>query len=156
MFNEVISMTRIHAQAVATINAPAEMVYNILTDYQVGHPAILPKPYFTDLSVEQGGRGAGTVFVTRMQAMGSERTFRMAVTEPQPGRVLVESDGVTTTTFTVESLGAAQCRITIATDARPSPGLQGWIERLFTPPFLRRVYSQELQILAEYARHPNS
>ena len=149
-------MSNIHAQAVATIDAPAEIVYNILTDYQVGHPAILPRSYFTGLTVEQGGRGAGTVIVTRMQVMGAERTFRMTVAEPQPGRVLVESDGKTTTTFTVEPSGAALCRVTIATEARPSPGLQGWIERLFTPSFLRRVYSQELQILAEYARRPNS
>lgn len=92
-------MTQIHAQAAAAMDAPAEIVYNILADYQVGHPAILPEPYFTGLSVEQGGRGAGTVIITRMKVMGAERTFRMAVTEPQPGCVLVESDGTTTTTL---------------------------------------------------------
>lgn len=135
---------------------PAEIVYNILADYQVGHPAILPEPYFTGLSVEQGGRGAGTVIITRMKVMGAERTFRMAVTEPQPGCVLVESDGTTTTTFTVEPLGKGTCRVTIATDTQPSPGLQGWIERLSSPPFLRRVYRQELKNLAEYAQRPNS
>jgi hypothetical protein len=138
------------------MDAPAEIVYNILADYQVGHPAILPEPYFRGLSVEQGGRGAGTVIITRKKVMEAERTFRMAVTEPQPGRVLVESDGTTTTTFTVEPLGKGTCRVTIATDTQPSPGLQGWIERLFSPPFLHRVYRQELENLAEYAQRPNS
>jgi Polyketide cyclase / dehydrase and lipid transport len=141
----------IHAEASANIDAPAEIVYNILADYQVGHPAILPKAYFTGLSVEQGGRGAGTVIVTRMQAMGSERTFRMTATEPQPGRILVESDGVTTTTFTVEPISAKKCRVTITTEVPPSQGFQGWIERLFTPPFLRRVYHLELVNLMERA-----
>ena len=149
-------MTQIHAQAAAAMDAPAKIVYNILADYQVGHPAILPKPYFTGISVEQGGRGAGTVIKTRMNVMGAERTFYMTVAEPQPGRVLVESDGTTTTTFTVEPLGKGTCRVTIATDTRPSPGLQGWIESLFSPPFLRRVYRQELENLAEYAQRPNS
>ena len=150
------AMSQYHAIATAVIKAPAERVYSILADYQVGHPAILPKPYFSGLSVEQGGRGAGTVFVTRMQVMGAERSFHMTVTEPQPGRVMVESDGITTTTFTVEPKGGAQCRVTITTDVRPSPGLQGWIERLFTPPFLRRVYRQELLNLMERATGPNS
>ena len=88
--------------------------------------------------------------------MGAERTFRMTVTEPQPGNVLVESDGITTTTFKVEPLGTGQSRVTISTDARPSSGFQGSIECLFTPPFLRRVYRQELENLADYAQRPNS
>lgn len=144
-------MSQYHASATAVIEAPAERVYSILADYQVGHPAILPKPAFTGLSVEQGGHGAGTVIVSRMKVMGSERTFRMTVTEPQPGRVLVESDATTTTTFSVEPLGAAQCRVTIVTDTQTSPGFAGWIERLVSPPFLRRLYRQELQNLADYA-----
>jgi hypothetical protein len=144
-------MSKIHAQAEAVIDAPAEIVYNILADYQNEHPAILPKPYFTSLSVEQGGRGAGTVFVTRMQAMGSERVFRMTVTEPQPGRVLVESDGITTTTFTVDLAESSRCHVVIASAIQPAAGLPGWIERAFTPPFLRRVYSLELLILKRRA-----
>jgi hypothetical protein len=145
-------MAQYHVTVTAAIDAPAERVYAILADYQVGHPAILPKPHFIGLTVEQGGRGAGTVIVTRMRAMGTERTFRMTVTEPQPGRLLVESDANTTTTFTVEPLSAAQCRVTIATDTRSSPGMRGWIERLMSPPFLRRIYHLELQNLAEYAQ----
>lgn len=147
-------MDGIYVKVTAVMDASAESVYQILADYRIGHPAILPKPYFFDLTVEQGGRGAGTVVVTRMKAIGPERSFRMVVSEPQPGRVLVENDAVTgtTTTFTVEPLAAAQCRITIATDTRISPGLQGWIERMMSPPFLRRIYRLELQNLAEYAR----
>ena len=147
-------MSQIHVEVTRNIDAPAERVYNILADYQIGHPAILPKVYFSGVTVEQGGRGAGTVVLARMTAMGSERSFRLVVSEPQPGRVLAESDEVagTATTFTVEPLGLAKCRVTIATDSRVSTGVQGWIERLVSPSFLRRVYRQELQNLAEYAR----
>ena len=47
------------------MNAPAAKVYEVLSDYQEGHPAILPRKYFIDLTVEEGGRGAGTVFLVK-------------------------------------------------------------------------------------------
>jgi hypothetical protein len=94
------------AEASATINAPAALVYSIIADYRDGHPHILPKPYFLGLEVERGGFGAGTVIRFRVRVMGKTQAFRAAVTEPEPGRVLVESDldGGPQTTFTVEPL----------------------------------------------------
>ncbi len=148
-------MSVIHAKASAVIEARPEKVYAILADYRVSHPAILPKPYFTDLTVEQGGQGAGTVARTQMKVMGTEMTYHLIVSEPQPGRVLKEADAAAgvTTTFTVDPLNGGQhSRVTIATDAASSPGAKGWLERAFNPPVMRRIYRQELQQLAAYVR----
>ena len=148
-------MSQIHTEVSDILPARPEVVYAVLTDYRVGHPAILPKPYFTELQVEQGGQGAGTVVRTRMVVMGVERIFKLTVSEPEPGRVLREVDeqaGVVTT-FTVEPLnGGQQTRVTIATDARASPGVRGMMEKLMNPPITRRIYTEELRQLAEYVR----
>ncbi len=137
----------IHVEVTRTINAPAEQVYAVLSDYGVGHPAILPKPYFKDLTVKQGGQGAGTVFTTNMEVMGVRRRYHMTVTEPQPGRMLMEEDAEVgmRTTFTVEPVGdGRQSRLTIATDARLAAGISGIMERLINPPIMRRIYRQEI------------
>ena len=63
-------MRQIHAEASDVIDARPEEIYAVLSDYRVGHPAILPKPYFTELMVEQGGQGAGTVIRFGMNVMG--------------------------------------------------------------------------------------
>lgn len=145
----------IHVAVTQTIDAPAEQVYAVLSDYHIGHPAILPKPYFKDLTVEQGGRGAGTVFRTNMEVMGVKRSYYMTVTEPQPGRILVEEDTNvgTRTTFTVEPIeDGRKTRLTIATDARLAPGFAGLMERLINPPVMRRIYKQEIAQIETYLR----
>jgi hypothetical protein len=138
----------------ATINAPASEVYPILADYRNHHPHILPKAYFTGLEVEEGGIGAGTVFQASLKMMGQDQIFRMRVTEPEPGRVIAETDLDTglVTKFIVEPRGRDQSEVTIATTFRPRPGLKGWLERLVVPGYLRRVYRVELQQLDEYVR----
>ena len=98
------SMRRIQVEVSTPIDATPDMVYGILADYREGHPAILPKEYFTDMSVIEGGQGAGTVIDVKMSVMGVERDYRFKITEPEPGRVLIESDEVAgvVTTFTVD------------------------------------------------------
>ena len=148
-------MSQIHAEASSIIDGRPEEIYAILADYHKGHPAILPKPYFTELTVKEGGTGAGTVIRVGMKVMGVERTYEMEVSEPEPGRVLVETDkeaGVVTS-FTVEPLNdGQQARVTIATDVEASPGFAGFIEKLISPSVSRRIYKKELQQLAEYIR----
>jgi hypothetical protein len=140
--------------ASALINAPAEQVYNILADYRNGHPYILPKPYFSSLEVEQGGVGAGTIIHVQMNIMGQKQAFRAAITEPEPGRVLIETDlaGRVVTTFIVSPLEAGrQAQATITTDIKPRAGFPGPLERFFTGILLRRIYTQELALLAVLA-----
>lgn len=147
-------MGRLSVRQSRVIDAPAETLYDILTDYHVGHPAILPPDYFEGLEVLEGGRGAGTLVRVRMKVLGSRHEFQMRTTEPDPGRVLVERDesADVTTRFEVEPLGPARARVTIATDAAASPGLRGVMERLLNPPITRRIYREELDRLADYAR----
>jgi hypothetical protein len=149
-------MNSFHAEVSAVIDARPEEIYALLADYRVGHPSILPEPYFTGLEVLEGGHGAGTVIRVKMSVMGAKREYREEVSEPQPGRVLVEADadaGVRTT-FTVEPLeGGRRAKLTIATDSRTSSGLTGWFERLFNPAITRRIYRKELEKLAIVLRN---
>src|SRR5436190_6741489 len=120
-------MSKIHSEATALIDARAEDIYAIISDYKNGHPLILPKEHFRDLVVEEGGKGEGTVirFVTR--AGGQDRRFHVRITEPAPGRVLEEHDldSDLVTTFTVTPTGEGkQTRVQIATEQSPSKGLR--------------------------------
>lgn len=135
------------------IKARPEDIYAVLSDYRVGHPAILPKPYFEELTVEQGGQGAGTVYRLRMKVMGQTFHYRHTVSEPEPGRVLVETDLDTGqgSRFTLEPLDSGnQTRVTITAQFPPSPGFKGFMERLINPPLSRRMFRQELRNLEQY------
>lgn len=148
-------MNNIHAETSRIIDAPPEAVYAVISDYHVGHPAILPKPYFQGLTVKIGGKGAGTEMTFDMNVFGSKRTFDQIVTEPEPGRVLVETerDGSVVTKFIVEPLeDGRKSRVTITTDIKAASGVQGFIERLVIPRFNPRLYQQELQLLADYVK----
>jgi hypothetical protein len=138
----------------AIISAGAKKVYAIIADYREGHPHIIPRKYFTSLEVERGGVGEGTVIRVGMRALGKSHEFRAVITEPEPGRVLVESvldEGGTVTTFTVEPEGE-QSRVTISTELSAAAGLRGWAERRMAGALLRRVYARELELLESFAR----
>jgi uncharacterized protein YndB with AHSA1/START domain len=151
-------MPDIHARASALIEAPPATVYGIIADYHRGHPGILPPKYFGSLRVEEGGTGAGTRISFEMRSFGTVQRFRGEITEPEPGRRLVESypDMGIETVFTVDPVdGGRRSRVTIATGYR-KPGLRGWLERLLAPAFLRTVYTAELGLLAERAAGPGA
>jgi hypothetical protein len=140
--------------AAALIPAPPQQVYAIIADYRDGHPHILPKPHFVSLTVEQGGVGAGTVIRFQMRLMRRVQNFRAAITEPEPGRVLVETDTQTgtTTTFTVEPRDDAQhAAVTIMTTTSVRQGLLGKLEAWLATRLLRPIYVQELAQLADVA-----
>jgi Polyketide cyclase / dehydrase and lipid transport len=148
-------MGRIQIEASAVIDAPPEAAYAIVADYRTGHPAIVPKENFRDLAVEEGGYGAGTVIRARVRVGADERTVRHRVTEPEPGRVLIETDvdADSATTFTFTPLDDdRRVRVRIATEMAASPGIRGVVERLFAPPMLRRIYRKELRQLAAVAQ----
>ena len=142
------------------VAAPAPVVYGILADYREGHPSILPRRYFDGLEVARGGRGAGTRIRFKVRAFGAVRSVRAEVTEPVPGRELVETDMSTgaATRFLVEPTGDGRAsRVTFETTWRRG-GLGGWAERWLAPRYLRRVYRAELALLdqAAQARVPHS
>ena len=143
--------------ASATIPARRERVYSLIANYKDGHTRILPKQ-FSGLVVEQGGIGAGTIIRFQMSVFGRKQTFRAAITEPDPGRVLVETDLDTNgavTTFTVDPGGApADSRVTISTELPVRSGFMGKIERHLSTLLLRPMYVRELQNLARVATGP--
>lgn len=84
-------MARILISAERVVEAPAETVYGYIADMREHHPRFLP-PAFSDFRVESGGVGAGTVTRFKVTAGGRTREYQMKVAEPEPGRVLTESD----------------------------------------------------------------
>jgi hypothetical protein len=145
-------MPRIRAAESATIRAPAQKAYAIIADYRVGHPRIVPPRFFSDMEVEQGGVGAGTVIRFKMKMLGMTRLLRAEITEPNPGRLLVESYPATgeVTTFTVEPIDGDHCNVTITTEWTRG-GMSGLMQRMLVPSILRRVFREELARLAAVA-----
>jgi len=136
------------------VGAPADKVYGVLADYRQHHPNILP-PAFADYAVEQGGTGAGTVVVFAVKTAGRRRHFRVQVAEPEPGRVLTESDTESNlvTTFTVDP-DAGGSRVRIETAWQRAGGFGGLMERLFAPRLMQKLYADELDRLDRYVQEP--
>lgn len=145
-------MATIHVSAAQVVDAPAADVYGYIADMREHHPHFLPDA-FSDFTVESGGVGAGTVTRFKLNAGGRTREYRMQVAEPEPGRVLAESDTESSlvTTFTVDPDGQ-RSRVQIATTWEGAGGIGGFFERTFAPRVLRRVYADELMRLNEYAK----
>lgn len=143
--------------ASAVIPARQERVHSLISNYRDGHPRILPKQ-FSNLIVEQGGIGAGTVIRFQMSVFGMKRTFRAMITEPEPGRVLVETDldaNGAVTTFTVNPGHApADSQVTISTELPVRGGFLGVLERKLATLLLRPIYVKELENLARVATGP--
>jgi hypothetical protein len=140
-------------EARASVRAPADRVYELIADYRAGHPRIVPPKYFQNLVVERGGRGAGTVITYEIKLFGRVRHDRARVTEPEPGRVLVETvDGQNiVTTFRVEPAGASASNVTISTIVPTRRGLAGALERVLVRALLAPVYRDELALLSRVA-----
>jgi hypothetical protein len=149
-------MRTVQVAAERLIPAPAAAVYALLADYRDGHPRILP-PAFSDLTVLEGGVGAGTRIRFRVKAGGVTRDVEALVAEPAPGRVLTETDVYTgaVTTFVVDPVGD-ESRLRIETSWRQRGGVTGLIERLVAPRLLRGLYAEELDLIARWARELRS
>ena len=142
---------QINASAERRIDAPARRVYAFIADFRQHHPNFLP-PQFSDLEIECGGVGAGTVHRFRMTLGGRTTQYRVRVGEPDPGHVLIESDPARRmlTTFTVDPEPGGGSRVRIETRWY-AYGIRGLVERLAAPRLLRQVYRDELALLDRYA-----
>jgi uncharacterized protein YndB with AHSA1/START domain len=143
-------MARIEVTEEGRVGAPPDVVYRCIADHEQ-HRSFLP-PAFSDFKIESGGVGAGTVTSFRVKTGGGSRAFRMRVEEPEPGRVMTESDVnsdlVTTWTVTSEDGGS---RVEIATTWEAA-GVMGILERLLAPRAMRSLYAEELDLLDTFAR----
>ncbi len=61
-------MVTLYVSAERAIAVPAEVAYRCIADYRQHHPHILP-PIFSDLQVEEGGVGAGTVIAAKAKVV---------------------------------------------------------------------------------------
>jgi hypothetical protein len=138
------------------IEATTDRVYSVLADYRNGHPKILPKKYFSDLTVESGGFGDGTIIRFHMNVLGQSHMLRASIMEVVPGFVLVEnllSAGHVTTFRLQPRAGGRHALVTIATELKTKRGLAGKVERFFLVRFLRKIYAEELRLLAVFVEH---
>ena len=153
-------MSRARLSVTGRVNAPAAAAYGVIADYRHGHPQIVPPRAFSDLVVEGGsGVGEGTQIRFTLKLLGQSRTSHARVSEPEPGRVLVETElppGSVVSTFTVNPVSADACDVTIATDLPTGGGMLGrvvgWLAvRLLTP-----LYHEEIARLERVARGESS
>lgn len=146
-------MGTLAASAERQVGAPADEVYRYIADHREHHPHFLP-PAFSDFEVVSGGVGGGTVTRFKLTAGGRTRQYQTTVAEPEPGRVMTESDSRSTmvTTWTVTPQGDGAATVQISSTWQGAGGIGGFFERLFAPPAARRLFADELQRLDAYAR----
>jgi uncharacterized protein YndB with AHSA1/START domain len=146
------AMAEIRVSAERDIAAPPEQVYSYIADYTQHHPRFLP-PNFSNFKIEEGGVGAGTIITFHLKAGARDRDYRMRVAEPEPGKILTESDTGSSlvTSFTVTPQGSGS-RVRIETTWQGAGGIGGFFERTFAPRVLRSLYDDELNRLDAYAR----
>src|SRR3979490_1708523 len=120
------------------------------------HPR-LPPPAVSDFRGECGGVGAGTTRRYKLTAGGRTREYRTKIAEPEPGRVLTESDtgSSAVTTFMVSPQGPASL-VPISGTWDGAGGFGVLFERIFAPRVLRAIYTDELKRLDAYARERRS
>ena len=150
-------MGQIKVKAAAVLDARPEDVYATIADYKKVHPSILPKENLYDLHVEEGGYGAGTIIRFKSRVLGVEQSFYQRVSEPEPGRVLVEQDIDTNqnlaTTFTVIPVEEGKkSQVEISTTMNASPGFRGFAERVVLSIFNPRIYRKELKLIEAVAQ----
>jgi len=145
-------VAKILVSAERAVDAPAGAVYGYIADHRDHHPRFLPTA-FSDFRVESGGVGAGTVTRFRVNAGGRSREYRMTVAEPEPGRVMTETDSNSSlvTTWTVTPSGDTST-VQISTSWDGAGGVGGFFERMFAPRAMRAIYTDELNRLDAYAR----
>lgn len=144
-------MGTIRIVAEREVSAPADVVYGYLADMGEHHPRFLPDA-FSGFEVESGGVGEGTIVKFTVAAGGRRRDYRMRVSETDPGRLLTESDTMSSlvTTFAVTPRDRS-CLVRIETTWQGASGVGGFFERLFAPRVMRAIYVDELERLNAYA-----
>jgi hypothetical protein len=134
-----------------SVGAPADLTYRLIAD-DAHHAKFLPDG-ISDFEVVEGGVGAGTLHRFKVTAGGRVREYLMRVDEPEPGRVITETDQNSSlvTTFTVTPAGET-CDVRIQTQWNGAGGIGGFFERTFAPKVMRKMYADELARLDAYAR----
>ncbi|MFB7945260.1 SRPBCC family protein [Kitasatospora phosalacinea] len=142
-------MGKVHAATERTYGADPARVYEVLADYAVTRPKLLPAQY-SEYEVRAGGQGAGTQVHWKLQATESRvRDCLFTVSAPSPEK-LVETDANSSMviTWTVSAVGESGSRVTVEADWTGAGGIGGFFERTFAPKGLNRIHDQVLANLA--------
>ena len=148
-------MGRARAHAEQLIDAPPAAVYAVLADYTTQHPRIMPASLFSNLEVEAGGVGAGTVFHITARMLGRHQRLHMQVAEPEPGQVLTETNldtGVVTEFRVAPGDGGSRTRVRMSSQWETDGGLRGLLDRLVTSLVMGRAFTKQLDQLERYMR----
>jgi hypothetical protein len=133
------------------IDAPADVVYRCLADYTHDHrPGGFLPPAFSNQEILSGGVGDGTVIRLNLNLAGRTSTMTTRISEPEPGRVLLERGEGVQTTFTVRPV-ADRSRVSFDT-VLEAGGLEGLLNRLFAARLLGPLYTDELTRLERCAQ----
>ena len=133
------------------VDAPADVVYRCLADYTHHHrPGGFLPPAFSNQEVLSGGIGDGTVIRLNVSLAGRTNTMTARISEPDPGRKLVEDGEHVQTTFTVQP-EADKSRVRFDT-VLDGGGLAGLMNKFFGARLLGPVYADELERLERYAQ----
>jgi polyketide cyclase/dehydrase/lipid transport protein len=152
---EDFPLTRVRAHAEALIDARPTAVYTVLADYTTHHPRIMPEPQFSNLEVETGGIGAGTVFHITLRTAGKEQRLHMQVAEPEPGHVLTETNldtGVVTIFSATPGNDGKRTITQISSEWETVGGLRGLVDRFIAPLLISRIFKKQLHQLSQYMR----
>ena len=93
----------------------------------------------------------------KARVLGVEQSFHQRVSEPEPGRILVEQDidsiqNVTTIFKVIPVEQGQKSHVEITTKMNPSPGLKGFVERVVVSIFNPPIYRKELKLLESVAQ----
>jgi hypothetical protein len=133
------------------MDVPAAIAYHCLADYREHHrPEGFLPPAISAFEVRSGGVGAGTEASWTVDLGGRTRRMSAVITEPEPGRRLVETGDGVVTTFTVSPAGSG-CVVRFETEF-DEPGLGGVMLRIAIGRILGPLYADELARLEAYAR----
>lgn len=143
----------------AIIEAPAELAYTVIADYNQHHGNIIPPQFFGGMKVLKGtGIGSGTRIACTFTVLGQSETLLLDVTEhsmPDGGRMIQEIDSKARniTQFIVEHINSTSCRVTLRTDVLRQPGLvAGTIDEFITGRIMSHMYREELKQLNKYVK----
>ncbi|MFC8716426.1 SRPBCC family protein [Kitasatospora sp. NPDC057198] len=142
-------MGKVHAATERTYGAGPARVYEVLADYAVVRPKLLPAQY-SEYEVRAGGQGAGTQVHWKLQATEKRvRDCLFTVSAPSPEK-LVETDANSSMviTWTVSAVGESGSRVTVEASWTGAGGIGGFFERTFAPKGLNRIHDQVLANLA--------
>jgi hypothetical protein len=132
------------------IDASARVIYHCIADYRHHHrPGGFLPLAFSEQEVLRGGVGAGTEISVSLDLGGRRRTIVSSITEPVPGRTLVETGSGIQTTFSVDPAArGARVRIDTVIDEE---GVGGVLTRMFAARLLSPTYEDELRRLENLA-----